>query len=357
LTLKNFQSALMRNLSELKELLSSPKKIVITTHHKPDADALGSSLALWRYLVKKGHQAKVVTPTDYPSFLHWMHGEHEVIIFNKDRATEELSAQLTKEADVIFCLDFSALGRINEFGELVRQSSAIKVLVDHHLEPEHFAAFEFSDTSAAATAVLVYKLIVGMGDKEYLDTCIGECLYAGIMTDTGSFRHANTNREVHLIVAELMGLAVDITKIHRLIYDNNAESKLRFLGYVLLNKLQVLPDYNTAYISVNAEELKRFGSQTGDTEGFVNFALSVEGVVFAALIIEREDAVKLSFRSKGEFSVSEFARKHFNGGGHLNASGGKSDRNLEDTIKKFVEYLPEYKEELLKEYKTEKQKC
>ena len=357
MALKNFQFALMRNLSALKELLSTPKKIVITTHHKPDADALGSSLALWGYLIKKRHQVKVIAPTDYPSFLNWMNGHEEVIIFNQDKAHEELSAKLVKEADVVFCLDFSALSRINELGELVRQSKAVKVLVDHHLEPEDFATFAFSDITAAATAVLIYKLIVGMGDKEYLDTCIGECLYAGIMTDTGSFRHANTNAEVHLIIAELIGLAVDITKIHRLIYDNNAETKLRFLGYVLLNKLVVLPEYNTAYISVNAEELKKFGSQTGDTEGFVNYALSVEGVVFAALIIEREDAVKLSFRSKGEFSVSEFARKHFQGGGHLNASGGKSDRNLEGTIKKFIDYLPEYKEELLKEYKTEKLKC
>lgn len=345
----------MHNLDDLKELLSSPKKIVITTHHKPDADALGSSLALWGYLKKKKHDVKVITPTDYPAFLYWMNGNDEVIIFNQ--GNEELSARLVNEAEVIFCLDFSALSRINELGELIGKAKGKKVLIDHHLEPESFADISFSDITAAATAVLIYKLIVGMGEKEYLDTCIGECIYAGIMTDTGSFRHSSTNREVHLIIAELINLAVDISKIHRLIFDNNTEIRLRFLGYSLLYKLKVLPEYFTSYISISAEELKRFDSQTGDTEGLVNYALSLEKVVMAAVIIEREDAVKISFRSKGEFSVNEFARKHFEGGGHRNAAGGKSQLSLEETVKRFVEALPQYKEALLQNYKTEKTLC
>jgi phosphoesterase RecJ-like protein len=345
----------MQNPNDLKELLSSPKKIVITTHHKPDADALGSSLALWGYLRKKGHQAKVITPTDYPTFLNWMNGNDEVIIFNQ--GNEEMSARLINEADIVFCLDFNALSRINELGEIIRVAKAKKVLVDHHLEPESFADFSFSDTTAAATAVLIYKLIVGIGGKSYLDTCIGECIYAGILTDTGGFRHSNINKEVHLIVAELVDLAVDVSKIHRLIYDNNSEIRLKFLGHALLNKLVVLQEYHTAYISISAEELKRFDSQTGDTEGLVNYALSLEGVVVAAVIIERSDAVKLSFRSKGDFSVNEYARKHFEGGGHKNAAGGKSDLSLEETITKFVNTIPLYKEELNQNFKTEKSIC
>jgi len=345
----------MQNLDELKDLISTPKKVVITTHHKPDADALGSSLALWGYLKKKKHDVNVITPTDYPSFLNWMNGNDEVMVFNQ--GNEEKSKQLVREADIIFCLDFSALSRINELGEMIRNAKAKKVLIDHHLEPEDFADINFSDITAAATAVLIYKLIVGMGDRGLLDTCIGECIYAGIMTDTGSFRHPSTNREVHLIIAELINLAVDISKIHRLIYDNNTEIKLRFLGYSLLYKLKVIPEFFTAYISISADELNRFDSQTGDTEGLVNYALSVEKVMMAAVIIEREDAVKISFRSKGEFSVSEFARKHFEGGGHRNAAGGKCQLSLQETVKKFVDLLPQYKEELYQNFKIEKSIC
>lgn len=345
----------MRNLQELKELLSSPKKIVITTHHKPDADALGSSLALWGFLKKKNHEVKVITPTDYPTFLNWMNGNDEVMIFN--HGNEKRSAALVEEADIVFCLDFSALSRINELGEIIRASSAVKVLIDHHLEPENFADLNFSDTGAAATAVLIFKIIVGMGEKEYLDTCIGECIYAGIMTDTGSFRHPSTNKEVHLIIAELINLAVDTSKIHRLIYDNNTEIRLRFLGFALLYKLVVLDEFHTSYIAISADELKRFESQTGDTEGLVNYALSLEKVIMAAVIIEREDAVKISFRSKGDFSVNEFARKNFDGGGHKNAAGGKSELSLDETVKKFVSLLPLYKEDIYKNFKSEKLLC
>lgn len=329
--------AFVQELDELKDLLSTPKKIIITTHHKPDADALGSSLAMWGYLQKKGHEVTVIAPTDYPKFLKWMSGETEVVIFNDGK--EEYSQDLVDQADLIFCLDFNALSRINELGEIIRKSSAPKVLIDHHLEPEDFAALSFSDTNAAATCVLIYKIIVGLGDKELLDTCIGECIYAGIMTDTGSFRHPSTNKEVHLIIAELINLAVDISSIHRLIYDNNSENKLRFLGHALLNKLTILEEDRTSYIAISAKELQQYESQTGDTEGLVNLALSVDNVVFAAVIIERSEAVKISFRSKGDFSANEFARLHFQGGGHKNAAGGKSDLSLEETVKKFQDLV------------------
>lgn len=347
--------SIITELENLKELLGSPKKIIITTHQKPDADALGSSLAMWGYLRKKGHQVTVISPTDYPSFLNWMGGQEKVIVF--DQGQEQVSEKLVAEADVIFCLDFSALSRINDLGEMVRSSPAKKVLIDHHLEPEDFADIAFSDVSAAATAVLIFKIIIGLGDKKLLDTCIGECIYAGIMTDTGSFRHPSTNKEVHLIIAELINLSVDISKIHRLIYDNNSEKKLRFVGHALLNKLKILPDFRTSYIAVSADELLQFDSQTGDTEGLVNYALSVENVVMAAVIIEREDMVRISFRSKGDFSVNEFARKHFAGGGHRNAAGGKSELSLEETVKKFEETIKEYKDSLISVILEENKTC
>lgn len=345
----------MQNLEVLKELLSSPKKIVITTHHKPDADALGSSLAMRRYLAKKGHQVHVITPTDYPLFLNWMSGNEQVIIFNQ--GNEQKSETLTMEADIIFCLDFSALQRINEFGIIVGKSPAKKVMIDHHLDPENFADFVMWDTSAAATAVLVYELIVKMGDKDLIDTCIGESLYAGIMTDTGSFRHPSTNRQVHLIIAELMLFKVDVSKVHRLIYDNNSEIKLRFLGFALSEKMVVLRELGVAFMAISDNELNRFDSRTGDTEGLVNYALSLQGIVMAAVIIERPDAVKMSFRSKGEFSVNQFARAHFEGGGHRNAAGGRSSLSLSATVEKFVNLLQQYKTELLENLQNEKSIC
>jgi len=349
-SVRTLRGHLMQHFQAFKELLSSPKKIVITTHHKPDADALGSSLAWAGYLRKKNHVVHVITPTDYPRFLTWMQGNDQVIIFNE--GNEKRSAQLVREADLIFCLDFSSLKRINELGELVRRSPAQKVLIDHHLEPEHFADFELWDIKAAATAQLIYELIVRLGDRQDIDIAIGECIYAGIMTDTGSFRHPSTTKKVHLISADLIELGVETNKVHRLVYDNNTEAKLRFLGFALMEKLVVLPEYRTAYFAITSQELIRYNSQTGDTEGLVNYALSIENIVMAAVIIDRTEgaasqSAKLSFRSIGNFSVNDFARKHFDGGGHRNAAGGKSERSLDETVAYFLSLLPEYKEQLL----------
>ncbi len=339
----------MQHISALKELLQEPKEILITTHHKPDADALGSSLGLAGYLKKKGHLVTVVTPSDYPSFLNWMNGHHDVIAYDP-KINHELVQKIFSQANVIFCLDFSSLSRINELGPFVQQSAATKVLIDHHLEPEDFAQLVFSDTSAAATAELVFEVIRDLGDQALIDVQIGECLYAGIMTDTGSFRHPSTSRNVHLIIAELLHIGVNTSNIHRLIYDSHTETRLRFLGYVLKDKLTVLREYRTAYIAITADELKQYDSKTGDTEGLVNFALSIEGVVFAALIIDRGGAVKMSFRSVGSFSVNDFARKHFQGGGHRNAAGGISYLPLQKTLNQFLQIVPEYKDQLLEDH-------
>lgn len=335
---------LMQDIPGLKKALSSPKKVVITTHHKPDADALGSSLGLAGYLKKRGHQVTVITPTDYPNFLAWMQGNDEVIIFNE--GNEDKSAGLVAEAELIFCLDFSVLSRINELGEMVRAAAAEKVLIDHHLEPEDFASYTFWSTAAASTAELVFQVIVDLGDRDMIDKNIAEALYAGIMTDTGSFKHPTTTEYTHMVVADLIRLGTDVHRVSKLVYDNNTLDKLKFIGYALSEKLQVLPEYNVAYIAITAEELQRFNSRTGDTEGLVNYALSVEGVVMAALLIDRTEAVKISFRSVGDFSVSDFSRAHFEGGGHKNAAGGKSDLSLDETVTKFLSLLPQYKEQL-----------
>lgn len=342
----------MRDFNQFKLLVNSPKKVVIVTHYKPDADALGSSLGLAGLLKKKGHQVSVITPSDYPDFLHWMKGNDEVINYEK-KENEAVANQLVADADLIFCLDFNCLKRINSLGEKVRDSKAMKVLIDHHLEPEDFAEFEYWSTEAAATAELVYDLVVKLGDKHLIDVDIAEALYAGIMTDTGQFKHPNTNKNVHIITAELMEIGADVSKVGKLIYDNNSIDRIRFIGFALSERLTILPEYNTAFFAISRSELQRFNSKTGDTEGLVNYALSIKGIALACLITEREDGINLSLRSKGDFSVNEFARENFDGGGHQNAAGGRTKLTLEETVKKFLALLPKYKHLLNKDLKKE----
>lgn len=334
----------MQDIDQFRELLQIPKRIIITTHIKPDADALGSSLGLANYLLGKGHTVHVITPTDYPAFLSWMKGNKDVINF--EAGNEKRSADLIRKADIIFCLDFSSLKRIEKVGELVDASKAVKVLIDHHLNPDDFADYSLWTTKAAATAELVFELIEKLGDKDEIDRHIAECLYAGIMTDTGSFRHSSTSARVHRIVAELIERGADVTRVSKLVYDNNSLDRLQFLGFAFSERLVVLPEFRTAYFAISKADLKRYNSQNGDTEGLVNYALSIKGIVMAATIIERDDMVKLSLRSMGDFSVNDFARKHFDGGGHKNAAGGSSKESLSDTVKKFKDLLTEYEEEL-----------
>ena len=337
----------MEKIQEFKEYLKIPRKAVLLTHFKPDADALGSALGLSRYLKKKGHSSTVITPSDYPDFLSWMPGNKDVFIFTKGKSDK--AADLINQADMVFCLDFSCLNRINDLGEMVRKAPAKKVLIDHHLEPERFADFEQWDDSAASTAELVYKLIAALGDAELVDADLADCLYAGIMTDTGSFRHSNTSHQVFQIASELVARGANPYKVSKLVYDTNTIERLRLMGYVLSEKLQVLPEYRTAYIALTAEELKRFGSQTGDTEGLVNYGLAIKGIKLSVLISDRKENIKLSLRSLGNFSVNEMAKTHFDGGGHRNAAGGQTTLTLEQTIKKFLDILPLYKDQLIQE--------
>jgi phosphoesterase RecJ-like protein len=339
----------MKDLEGLKTLLASPKKVVIVTHFKPDADALGSSLGLAGYLAKKGHSIAVISPSDYPDFLTWMPGKEMVIALTKDSIVPQQKAKALIEAcDVLFCLDFSSLKRINEVGEMVKTSTAKKVMIDHHLEPEKFADFEKWDVSSASTAELIFELIDEWGDRELIDQDIANCLYAGLMTDTGGFRHNNTTHKEFLIASELVSRGANPSEVAKKIYDTNSLERLRLTGYALSQKLVVLPEYNTAYMTLTWEELRQFGSQTGDTEGLVNYGLSIKGIKMAVLMYDRKEEIKLSFRSLADFDVNAFARKHFEGGGHKNASGGQSKQNLEETLKKFLAILPEYKEALNK---------
>jgi len=299
------------------------------------------------YLKKKGHTVTVITPSDYPKFIEWMAGNEGVINY-EDYKLRGKTNRLIANADIIFCLDFSVLARIEAMADPVRQSKAVKVMIDHHTFPEDFAQFTYHDTKAAATAQLIFQLIELLGDKALLDTPICECLYAGIMTDTGSFRHPSTTPAVHRIAADIMELGVNTNLIHRRIYDSSTAERMKFLGYVLSEKLVVLPEYRVAYFTVTEEELKKYNSQTGDTEGIVNYGLQIEGIVMSIIIVDRPEAVKMSFRSVEEFAVNQMASKHFNGGGHKNASGGKTTGiGLQATIDKLLSILPEYQEALL----------
>lgn len=335
----------MLDISALNKLLAQPCKIVITTHHKPDGDAMGSSLGLYNYLIQQGHHTKVITPTDYPDFLAWLPGNENVIIFTDHM---DASAALVADAEIIFCLDFNTLSRINELGELVRASGAIKIMIDHHLEPEDFDDYRHWDINACASAQLVYDFIVNhLHHKALVNKDVATCLYTGIMTDSASFRLPNTTPEVHRIAAELIEAGAVNWHIHELVYSNSSESRLRFLGHCLSEKLEVLYEYNTAIISVNRQELEKYGIITGDTEGIVNYALSISGIRLAAFIVERTDKVKLSLRSRGEFPASEICKKYFNGGGHRNAAGGTSTNSLQEVINEFKQILPEYKKLLI----------
>lgn len=325
----------------VEKTLNSPKQIVITSHHKPDGDALGSSLAMYHWLKSKGHNVRVIVPSDFPNFLDWMPGRDEVSIYPAQKEDSDL---FIAHADIIFCLDFNGLARINLMEAAVRASAATKIMIDHHLDPEGFDDYRHWDSSASATAELVYGFITNlMGEPDAITAEIADCLYTGIMTDTGSFRYSNTSSAVHRIIADLIDRGARHWKIHEYIFNSATENRLKFLGYCLLERLEVLPEYNTALFSVSRDDLARFNVGTGDTEGLVNYALSLHGIRLAALIIDRGELVKLSLRSLGDFPSNEVCATHFNGGGHRNAAGGNSSASLEETVEQFKSILPIYK--------------
>ncbi len=333
-----------QDISSIKQLLSTPKQIVIVPHKNPDGDAIGSSLGLYLYLSKLNHDVKIIAPNDYPNFLKWMPEEPSIIKYESQR---ELSNTLIDDADVIFTLDFNALHRVGEMESPLQNSKGIKIMIDHHQQPDGYASFMYSDTRMSSTCEMIYNFIAMLDDSNVIDKDISTCLYAGIMTDTGSFRFPSTSSKTHHVIADLMEKGANNAAIHNAIYDTNSPERLQLLGCALRN-LKVLPDFKTAYITLSQDELNKFNFKKGDTEGFVNYGLSIENIVFAAIFIEhkQEGIIKISLRSKGDFSVNEFARTHFEGGGHTNAAGGKSDLGLNDTIEKFISILPSYKNAL-----------
>ncbi len=330
-------------VAAVKKLIESSKNIVITTHHRPDGDAMGSSLGLYNYLKLLGCNVSVITPSDYPDFLNWLPANDNVINFEN---AIQSSKDLISKADLIFCLDFNWLSRVESMESSLRSAEAKKVLIDHHLDPENVYDYVFSFTEACSTCELIYRFIDALGDASKITKDIAECLYCGIMTDTNSFRYSSMKADVHRIIAELMEAGAENYRIHERVYDTSTENRLRLLGYSLKDKLHVLPEFNTAYLALSQAELEMYNHKSGDTEGLVNYALSINGIKFAAFFSEKDGLIKISFRSKGSFSVKDFSSKYFSGGGHKNASGGRSDLSLSDTLKKFLDLLPAYKNEL-----------
>jgi phosphoesterase RecJ-like protein len=328
-------------------LISSPKQILITTHSNPDGDAIGASLALAMYLRKKNHKVQVMVPDPYPDFLAWMKGHDTILVYS---AVPDDCRQAIAKAELIFAVDYNNLGRLNDAASLVRQSKAVKVLIDHHLNPSDEFEFKISITRISSTSELIYNFIEAMGDLELLDKSIAECIYCGIITDTGSLSYACNYVKTYLIVAELIRLGIDGEHLHRLIYDTYSESRLRLLGHSVSDKLVVLPEFHTAYITLSKEDLERFDHQVGDTEGVVNYGLSIKDINLAALFMERDGIVKVSLRSKGNFAVNTLAADHFTGGGHRNAAGANCTTTLEETVAKFLEILPDYQSKLKSVY-------
>lgn len=328
-------------MQELKNLLSTKQNVVITTHVNPDGDAIGSSVALLNFLIKMGHDVSVIVPNDYPDFLKWM--KNDELIINYSNSKNE-SQEKIKNASLIFCLDFNNLNRINELGDYISDSKAKKVLIDHHLDPSDFYDFKIHDVKASATAELVYNFLIEL-DSNAVDKDISEALYTGILTDTGSFKFSMSPK-VHKIVSDLMIRGVDIGFINNKIYDSNSLDKLKLIGYALSEKLEVISNGNAAYIVLSRKDLKDHNFKKGDTEGLVNYALSISNVNMAVLIIETKERIKFSFRSIGQFSVNEFAKKYFNGGGHKNAAGGSLEDKLSVALEKFLKDISKYSKDL-----------
>jgi phosphoesterase RecJ-like protein len=331
---------------EVGQYLSQPRNIVITTHYRPDGDAMGSSLGLYNYLVQKGHSVQVITPNAYPDFLKWLPGNDHVMQFESD---PEAAARRIGEAELVFCLDFNHLDRLETMASAVREASAKRILIDHHLDPEPVFTYPFSYPSACSTCELVFQFIEALGDLSLIHQPVAECLYTGIMTDTQQFRLPTVTPLVHAVVAHLMRAGAQNYRIYERVYESNTADRLRLLGYCLKDKLVVLPEFRSAYIALSQAEMDAYHFRPGDTEGVVNYALSVEGTVMAAFFSERDGVIKISFRSRAGFSVKDLASGHFEGGGHRNASGGQSRLSLEATVRKFLDLLPDYRDELLRQ--------
>jgi bifunctional oligoribonuclease and PAP phosphatase NrnA len=334
----------MKSIEAIYPLLDQSRKVVIIMHQKPDADAMGSSLGLFHFLKQLGHDPVVISPTNWAEWLKWMPGCGGVIDF--EYSTEKAMAVLD-QAQWVFCLDFNTLARTRHMAARLRKVSATKILIDHHQQPEaEYFDYGVSNTDKSSTCEMVYDFIVGSGHAGLINLDMAACLYAGVMSDTGSFRFPGASAAVHRMVAALKDTGLNHTQIHENLFDNFLENRLRFTGFVLQNRMEIFYEHNAALIAIPWKDLVRYEIKTGDTEGLVNYPLSIQGIRMAALIIDRDEEVKCSFRSKGDFDVNVFARKYFEGGGHVNAAGGRSGDTLEATVQKFVHALKENSSQL-----------
>ncbi|MBU6341798.1 MAG: bifunctional oligoribonuclease/PAP phosphatase NrnA [Bacteroidetes bacterium] len=330
--------------SKLSQLIRVPQNVAILSHRNPDGDAIGSSLAMMHYLAQFGHHSHVIFPSEFPEEFEALPGADEILIW--DIHTESCKQVLSKK-NLFFFLDFNAYNRIDRLGDFVKDLPGNRIMIDHHLYPDPIADFTFSDTTASSTCELVYRFIQDMGDGLKISPTVGKCIYTGLVTDTGSFRYA-TNPNVYRIAADLVERGTDDTAVQDMIFNSQSEKNLRLLGHCLSNRMEFYPEFRTALIWLSKKDYEVFNIQRGDTEGIVNYLLSMRDVKLAAFIHNQPTVVKLSLRSKGDLDVQEICKKHFNGGGHKNASGAYSHESLKMTIEKFKNLLPEYKEQLLK---------
>lgn len=334
----------MQSIEHFFPQLAEPKNVVITTHQKPDGDAMGSSLGLYHFLIQLGHNVQVISPTNWANFLDWMPGVKHVLDYETNK---EKCKELIQSTDIIFCLDFNTLHRTKNLEPLLANASCTRVLIDHHQQPQtEVFNFGISNTTKSSTCEMVYDLIVESGHQSIINLDIATCLYTGLMTDTGSFRFPSTTASVHRMIAFFKDLGLTHTPIHDNIYDNFLENRLRFIGFVLNNRMEVLYQYNAAIMYVYRNDLQKFDIKTGDTEGLVNYLLTIQGIKLAAIVIDRDEERKWSFRSKGNFDVNTFARLHFEGGGHYNAAGGRSDESVDKTVQKFKQVIQQYESQL-----------
>ena len=328
----------MEGIKDIKELLSKPKLISLIAHRNPDGDAIGSCLALAKYLEKFGHTSNVIMPSEHPSVFSYLAGVDEISVYDLNR---ELAIEKLEKSDIIFCLDFNALDRIDTLGPTIQFAKGKKIMIDHHLDPEPFADYYLSDTTASSTCELVYKFIEMLDGKDKIDVEMGECILTGIITDTGSFKYATTP-DVYRIASELKVLGVDDYKLQNFIFNSLTEKQLRLLGHAINNRMEIMKEYGVGIVVLNKYDFEEYQISRGDTEGIVNYLLMIKDVQVAVFFRQQPSIIKISFRSKGDVSVQELARDHFRGGGHKNASGGAAYGGLNKVINTFKEQVPNY---------------
>jgi len=326
---------------KVKKAVGSVDKVVIVAHVGPDGDAMGSTLALWHYMMTIGKEPVVIVPTAFAGFLSWLPGSEHVLVYEDSK---EKCDEIFASTELIFALDFNQASRMAKMADAVINSPAPKILVDHHLHPGDFAKISISYPEISSTSELVFRLLCRLGDFSKINLACAECIYTGMMTDTGGFTYNSNGQEIYIIIAELIKLGIDKDAIYRKVFNTYSADRLRLMGFSLFNKMKVYPEYRAALITLTSKELYQFNYQDGDAEGFVNIPLSIEGVDFSVFMREDTDKIKISLRSQGTFPANKVAADLFNGGGHLNASGGESYMSLAETITKFEEALPNYKD-------------